>query len=203
MMHLTKTKSYFFVMICGVFILAVGCQTKERTGAAVGGATGAGIGAIIGGEEHRAEGAVLGGLLGGAVGYFAGTQLTEDDQRNVYDVLETTPAGETETWTSDNGVTYHVTPSERWTENGRTYRELDIRVEKPDGAEETLDRVAYKVEDDGKWQIAQSGAENMGRDEQRGYYGDEPDEERGYYGDEFEGQPEEDVYQGPEESPYF
>lgn len=170
------TRKTLLILVCSVFLITMGCQTKERTGAAVGGAAGAGAGALLGGEEHRATGALLGGLLGGAVGYFAGTQLTEEDQENVYDVLENTPAGETESWTSESGAKYYVTPSEPFTEDGRIYRELDVRVEKPDGTEENVERVAYKPEGEERWQVAEAGT------------ADELDRGRGYYDEEYERQ---------------
>lgn len=147
-------KSILAALVCIVFLAAAACQSKKETGAVVGGAAGAGLGAILGGEEHRVEGAIIGGLLGGAVGYFAGTKLTENDQKNVYDTLESTPAGETRNWTSSNGSTYYVTPSETWTENGKTYRKLNVRVVKPNGEETTEERTAYKEGD--KWQVVGS-----------------------------------------------
>ncbi len=140
------------VVICGLVLVVTGCQTRERTGAAVGGATGAGLGAVI--ADDTATGAVLGGLLGGAVGYFAGTRLTEEDRKNVYDVLEDTPTGETDSWTSEEGTTFYVTPTRTWTQNGRKYRELDVRVVQENGMTETDTRVAYK--ENGQWNFEPS-----------------------------------------------
>ena len=137
------------VVIFGVILLISGCQSKSRTGAAIGGASGAGLGAMIAGDS--ATGAVVGGLLGGAAGYFAGNQLTQSDQKNVYDVLEKTPIGQTETWTSDSGVTYHATPTRSWTENGMTYRRLNVRIVRADGTVDTETRTAYKS--NGQWNL--------------------------------------------------
>lgn len=191
------TRKLSLVLICGIFLTVTACQTKEQTGAAVGGASGAGLGALIGGSEHRAEGAIIGGLIGGAAGYFAGTKLSEKDQKNVYDVLENTPTGQTETWTSDKGVTYHVTPTDTWNQEGRKYRSLDIQVDKPDGEEQNLQRVAYKTAPDAKWQLTQQTAEEVRQNDQ--YYNNDQYEqrrERGYYdnngqyNDQYDNQPE-------------
>jgi surface antigen len=137
------------VVFCGLLFITAGCQTRGQTGAAVGGTAGAGLGAMV--ADDTATGALIGGLLGGAAGYFAGTQLTEEDRKNVYDVLEDTPTGETDSWTSDGGAKFYVTPTRTWTQNGRQYREIDVRVVKENGVTETDNRVAYR--ENGKWNI--------------------------------------------------
>lgn len=173
------------ILLCSIFLFTLSCQTKERTGAAVGGASGAGIGAVIGGDEHRAEGAVLGGLIGGAIGWFAGNKLDEEDQKNVYKVLEHVPDGETASWRSEEGVVYHVTPMDTWVQDGRKYRSLDIDVERAGEEDREVKRVAYKTAPDAAWQLTEQTPAAVRGEE--GAYGEER-EERGYYGDDEPGE---------------
>lgn len=66
-----RSKSLMIAALCGVSLLAAGCNTPgERAlgGAAVGGLLGAGVGGIAGGGR----GAVIGGALGAGTGAIIG-----------------------------------------------------------------------------------------------------------------------------------
>ena len=71
---MTRSRTLMLAAICGVSLLAAGCNTPgERAlgGAAVGGLLGAGIGGVAGGGKGAAIGAALGAGSGAIIG--AGT----------------------------------------------------------------------------------------------------------------------------------
>ncbi len=144
-----------------IFVLSTGCSltkkmSSEHIGAAVGAGTGAAAGAILAGDDDTATGALIGGLAGGALGYFVGSKLTEKDQERIQSVLENTPAGRTESWTSKEGVAYSVTPGKKYTQGGKVYRNFDIEAGLPDGEVRSGSKVAYKRKGGRKWHIAGS-----------------------------------------------
>lgn len=69
------------MLLCGLSVPQMGCQTKAGTGAALGSGAGALAGAIIGHQTgNAAEGALIGAALGGAGGGLYGHSQDEKDR---------------------------------------------------------------------------------------------------------------------------
>lgn len=121
--------------------------SKRQQGAVAGGAGGA----IIGGATKGTTGALVGGLLGAGLGYLAGWGWEEYDARQLNDTLETTPEGQTETWTNpDTGKAYEATPTSTRTMNGQPCR--DVQIEPADADREPVMATACR-DADGTWRL--------------------------------------------------
>lgn len=144
----------FIALTLTVFILA-GCQTtKAQNSAMLGTLAGATIGALT--FKNKNSGAAIGGGAGMLVGYIIGNEMEKYDQQQVASVLESTPSGQTSTWTNpDTHTRYEATPEPpRRYDNGRIERDVTLRARMPNGDYETVYAKAYR-QPDGTWQLVQ------------------------------------------------
>lgn len=127
-------------------MVAVGCETKEKTGTLAGGAAGAVLGRELGGTTGMLLGAVGGAFLGREVGQ----RMDEDDRKEVAQTLEQQQTGETRVWTNpDTGERYSVTPTETFEREGRPCRRFDMDIA---GEAENVEGTACRTAS-GDWQI--------------------------------------------------
>jgi surface antigen len=135
------------VLAALMLIVAIGCQTKERTGTLAGGAAGA----VIGEQVGDSTAATLIGAVGGALlGREIGQRLDERDRQEVAEALETQETGESQAWTNpDTGERYEVTPIETFSRDGQPCRRFQMDVE---GVDEEVTGTACRTAQ-GHWQI--------------------------------------------------
>ncbi|HEY9163208.1 MAG TPA: RT0821/Lpp0805 family surface protein, partial [Magnetovibrio sp.] len=93
---------------------------KEQAGTVVGGVLGGVLGSNVGGGKGQTAGTIAGVLIGAILGGQIGKSMDETDrmmaERTAQRTLETTPSGQTSTWSNpDSGHSGTITPT-------RTYR---------------------------------------------------------------------------------
>lgn len=121
--------------------------SKRTQGAVAGGAGGA----VIGGATKGTTGALVGGLIGAGLGYLAGWGWEEYDARQLNDTLETTPEGQTTSWTNpDTGKAYQATPVATKTQGAQPCR--DVRIQPVEGGQGPVTATACR-ESDGSWRL--------------------------------------------------
>jgi len=138
--------------------LLTACQTTQaQNGALLGTLTGATIGALT--AKNKISGAAIGGGAGMLIGYIAGNEMDKldaYDTRQVANVLETAPSGQTTAWTNPDSYTrYEAVPEPaRQYDNGRVERDVTLRAQMANGEYETVYARAYR-QPDGSWQLVQ------------------------------------------------
>ncbi|MDX1514684.1 MAG: glycine zipper 2TM domain-containing protein, partial [Gammaproteobacteria bacterium] len=116
--------------MAGVAAMAValaGCQEvrNEQVGTVVGGGLGGLLGAQVGGGKGQIAAAVAGALVGAYLGGQVGKSMDEVDRMKANRALESTPTGQTSSWSNpDTGHQYTVTPTRTYqTDSGAPCRD--------------------------------------------------------------------------------
>ena len=116
----------FAVALAGA--VAVGCATKQQTGAVAGAGAGGLAGAAV--TEGHPAGVLLGALLGAAVGSEIGRQMDEYDRERAALILEQNQTYETAQWRNpDTGYAYRMTPVRTYEEPGYAGPCREFRME--------------------------------------------------------------------------
>jgi len=84
-----RTSKFGVLLLVPVLLVSTlsGCATKKETGTVVGASIGAGIGYAAGGS-HRAVATVVLAILGGTVGNALGSNLDDEDRKNISVALD-------------------------------------------------------------------------------------------------------------------
>ena len=111
---------------------------KGQQGAIGGAAGGALLGQAIG---KNTEATLIGAAVGTLLGYIVGNEMDKYDRRNLNQVYETAPSGQTASWQNpDSGNYYEVTPQPAYTapQNPQSYcRKAEILTTIDGKAEKT------------------------------------------------------------------
>lgn len=144
------------VLIAGTVattLLLAGCQEvrNEQVGAVVGGGLGGLLGAQVGGGKGQIAAAVAGALVGAYLGGQVGKSMDEVDRMKANRTLESTPTGQTSTWSNpDTGNQYAVTPTKTYqTDAGAPCRDYTTEAV-IDGRKEYVKGTACR-QPDGTW----------------------------------------------------
>jgi surface antigen len=125
---------------------------REAVGAVLGGAVGGAIGSQVVKGEGRAVAIVVGSVLGAMIGAQIGRQLEEADRGCIGHALELAADGRPVTWVNpQTGLSYAVTPTRGFKQNGRSCREFTTAVTAKGARETVTDRACRNS--DGTWQI--------------------------------------------------
>ena len=125
---------------------------REAVGAVLGGVVGGAIGSQVVKGEGRAVAIVVGSVLGAAIGAKIGRELEEADRGCIGHALELAADGKPVTWVNpQTGLTYAVTPTRGFKQNGRSCREFTTAVSTKNARETVTDRACR--DSDGSWQI--------------------------------------------------
>lgn len=110
-------------LICG----CAGAEKKDQ-GTVVGGIVGATLGGFI--ADDRVKGAAIGLVAGALLGRLFGQYMDEQDRQRASEALETTPTGQTTSWSNaQTGKEFALTPtSERFERDGRQCREFETQM---------------------------------------------------------------------------
>jgi surface antigen len=124
----------------------------EAVGAVLGGAVGGAIGSQVVKGEGRAVAIVVGTVLGAVIGARIGRELEEADRGCIGHALELAADGRPVTWVNpQTGLSYAVTPTRGFKQNGRSCREFTTAVTAKGRKETVTDRACR--DSDGTWQI--------------------------------------------------
>jgi surface antigen len=125
---------------------------REAVGAVLGGVVGGAIGSRVGEGDNRAVAIVVGSVLGAVIGAKIGRDLDEADRGCVGHALELTADGKPVTWVNaKTGVSYAVTPTRGFKQNGQSCREFTTAVTAQGRKETATDRACRAA--DGTWRI--------------------------------------------------
>jgi surface antigen len=132
------------ILLFGAGVLATGCATKRETGTAVGAVGGALVGQAVGGNV----GMILGAAAGGALGYTIGSEMDEQDRRQLAYALE---ADRPSSWENpQTGYEYQVVPEPSYYQRGRECREFRLLAEVNGSPDEIHGRACRAP--DGRWE---------------------------------------------------
>lgn len=142
-----------------VSLLAMtGCADMNNGGVSkqgVGAVTGGVLGGLLGTQVHgkgRAAAMIGGTLLGAFVGSSIGQSMDEVDRMKMSQTLETAPSNATQTWVNpDSHVSYQVTPTRTYQQDGRPCREYTTRAN-IGGRMQSVYGTACRTSD-GSWQV--------------------------------------------------
>jgi surface antigen len=125
---------------------------REAVGAVVGGVVGGAVGSTVGKGDNRTVAIVVGSVLGAVIGAKIGRDLDEADRGCVGHALELAADGKPVTWlNAQTGVSYAVTPTRGFKQNGQSCREF-MTVVTAKGRKETVSDRACRAAD-GTWRI--------------------------------------------------
>lgn len=125
---------------------------KGQQGAIGGAAGGALLGQAIG---KNTEATLIGAAVGTLLGYIVGNEMDKYDRRNLNQVYETAPSGQTTSWQNpDSGNYYEVTPQPAYTtpqNPQRPCRKAEILATIDGKAEKTYTTACRN--DEGQWVV--------------------------------------------------
>lgn len=130
---------------------------KQQVGTVLGGVLGGVLGSNVGEGTGKTAGTIAGVLIGAVIGGEIGRAMDETDrllaEQTAQKTLETTPTGQTSTWTNpDSGNSGSVTPTRTYRNpRGQDCREYETTVY-IDGRRETAYGTACRMPD-GTWRL--------------------------------------------------
>lgn len=117
------------LVVGGLAISLVACQSKQQTGTLTGAALGGLLGSQFGGGSTKIITAVGGALVGGLIGGEIGKYMDQQDQQNMQSAIVNTPVNQNATWTNNKtNTTYVVTPTKNFNQGGDYCREYQTKV---------------------------------------------------------------------------
>jgi len=125
-------KRIAYAVTIGLILLPLtSCENKQQAGSLIGAAGGGLIGSTIGQGGGKTAAIIGGAILGGLLGNEIGQQMDANDRRQAQQALESTPTGQTSTWTNpDTGNNFSVTPTKTYKKpsSGQYCREYQTDV---------------------------------------------------------------------------
>lgn len=110
-----------------VVMFSAGCANKAQTYGTAGALIGSTAGALLFGDKEI--GAAVGAGAGFLVGYVVGNEMDKYDEKQLSDLAEFGPTGETSEWKNpDTGLVYKGTISSPYTEPGDVRIKRDIKI---------------------------------------------------------------------------
>lgn len=152
---ISGTLRMFSLVLLSLLLLG-GCQTLDSRGckgvsAGLGALLGGAIGSQVGSGSGRTAATVVGVGLGALIGHEIGTRLTCEDRQAMSTVLDTTPAGESESWHNpQTGNDFTMTPQETFERGDQQCRHFEMQVV-VDGEPRRTEGTACRRPDDQEW----------------------------------------------------